>query len=361
MSLAQFLSQLGGAIGGQQMGNQAMQQMPSAMQMPGIIGGFGGGTFDLDGRQVTPVQRGMAGGLLDLTGLGGVPAINPADVVQTPANMMEQIRSAPQLRDPFAGAPAQSQASPDTKKFTGLRDTLGQIGDYLLQANDMQPIYAPRKQKFEQDQASEAVAAYLGNINPALADVARKSPQTGLQLFNALREDTRFNRSAGQDDRRLDQGDRAQGEVERRNRVDERLTERGQTLSAQTQMQLANLRQQEAAASRAFDAAMAQNDHARAKELLGLQQQFQLQIKSLEGGGTGYDTITETVETEAKPAQSTWYGKEVAPATPAKKTVTERKVPRQGAQSGPSQADLEFTARKHGITVEEVKQRLGLK
>jgi len=355
MSLAQFLSQLGGAMGGQQMGNQAMQKVPGfaggLLDLEGLAGGFGGGL------RASPEQEAMTAALE--ARFPNAPAM-ANDMVQTPANMMEQIRAVPELRNPMAPAMPQ-QPSQATSKFTGLRDTLGQIGDYLLQANDMQPIYAPRKQKFEQEQASEAVAAYLGNINPALADVARRSPQTGMQLFNALREDTRFNRSAGQDDRRLDQGDRAQGEVERRNRVDERLTERGQTLSAQTQMQLANLRQQEAAASRAFDAAMAQNDHARAKELLGLQQQFQLQIKSLEGGGTEYDTITETVETPAKAGG--WFSGE---PTPAKKTVTERKVPRQGAQGkvvtkaqvqelaqtrGMSYAQAEQVARSNGYTV----------
>lgn len=35
---------------------------PAPSGMPGVISGYGGGTFDTSGRQVTPVQRGMEGG-----------------------------------------------------------------------------------------------------------------------------------------------------------------------------------------------------------------------------------------------------------------------------------------------------------
>ena len=152
MSLAQFLSQLGG-LGGQQMGNQAMQKVP-----------------------------GFAGGLLDLEGLGSAPTINPADMVQTPANMMEQIRAVPELRNPMAPAMPQ-QPSQATSKFTGLRDTLGQIGDYLLQANDMRPIYAPRKAEYQRREASAALSQYLGQIDPTIGGIAQYDPQSAIELL----------------------------------------------------------------------------------------------------------------------------------------------------------------------------------
>jgi len=283
MALMDFLAQLGG--GGNPFGNQVLPNVPAPVQQAMMNGGMG----------MAPKAQPF------LTQIGG------EEMVATPPNMMEQIRAAqaqPELRDPFAGQAAQAPAAP--KQFSGLRDTLGRIGDYLLQANDLAPIYAPRKAEFEQKQSSEAVAQYLGRFDPMLGDVARRDPKTGMQLLQALREDKRFDRSAGQQDRSLDQGDRRLdlgydelGERSAARKESNRLTEQGQTLEAK--IQAARLR--EAQADREARFALQRGDQAHAERMLGLQQGFQREIVQLEaqmkGGGSG-GTITEVIETPAR-------------------------------------------------------------
>lgn len=257
------------------------------------------------------------------------------------------------------------------KKDSGIRSFLGNLGDALLIGSGANPIYKPSVEKREM---GEAVAQYLGNISPELADIARRDPAMGVNFLNMMREDKRFDRSAGQDDRRIDisegqlgLGRDELGERVRSNKAGEFLTGQGQQLTAATQLQLQNLRAQEAAAGRGFDAAMAANDHARAKELLGLQQGFQLQIAQMSGGRDGgYETVTETVEDPGTPAVNGWFSD--TPATPAKKTTTTRKVPVANAGAGGksvskaqvqelatargmSYAQAEQTARSNGFTV----------
>lgn len=65
----------------------------------------------------------------------------------------------------------------------GTRDALGQIGDYLLQANDMAPIYGPRKAQRDQKMMGDKLAQYLGTGDAALMDIIRTDPQTGMALL----------------------------------------------------------------------------------------------------------------------------------------------------------------------------------
>lgn len=326
MSLAQFLSQLGGNMGG--MGNQMIPGMP--MQQPSQM------------PQANPMQQ--------LTGM-----------VQTPPDFMEQVARSQQM--------PQQDPSPQTNKFTGLRDTLGQIGDYLLQANDMAPIYGPRKARNEQQQASEAVAQYLGNFDPQLGEIARRDPKTGMQLLTALREDTRFNRTAGQDDRRidvaegnLDLGREELGVRREQNQTQAALTERAQNV----QVQIQGLRMRDAQADRAQQAALKAGDWALARELQGRRENIALKLKTMEGGGDGgYETISETVETPAKttggflgvggtkePAKKTVTTRKVPIAQTGGKTVTKAQVTELATQRGMSYAQAEQVARSNGFKVQ---------
>jgi hypothetical protein len=165
MSLAQFLSQ----IGGTGMGNQTMNAMPG---MPGLIRGYDRSQdMAFDNVPLTPSQQ-----------LTAMPDMQQQ--IQTPPDMMQQIERA---------MPAMQQPSP-TSRFTGIRDTLGQIGDYLLQANDMAPIYGPRKAEFEQKQMSETLGQYLGQMDPTIAGIAQQNPQMALKIM-----EMKAKQSGGQD------------------------------------------------------------------------------------------------------------------------------------------------------------------
>lgn len=66
----------------------------------------------------------------------------------------------------------------------GLADFLGNMGDFLLQANGHAPMYAPRKQ---QQQLSAAVANFLGP-NSGLDEIARRDPNAAIQLWASMRK-----------------------------------------------------------------------------------------------------------------------------------------------------------------------------
>jgi hypothetical protein len=323
MALANFLGDIGAVF---------------RPQAPGPIGGFGGGTFGMDGAQVTPT-----GALLNLNG------ITSADVALKHLAGPRQAPQAPPQQQP------PQEASPGRRK--GVKHFLGVLGDALLTGAGGDPIYGPERERAE---LGAQLAAYVGTDNPELARIFAENPEAGMALYNASREDRRFDRTAGQDDRRigigegqLDLGRDELGERKRSNQASEGLTERGQNISATTQVQLQQMRQQEAAAGRAFDAAMRRGDREHAERMLGLQQQFQREIAVLEGGGAYEETVTETPGAEAEDG---WFSD--TPATPTTKTVVRRPITSQS--QAPSQADIEFTAQKHGITVEEVKRRLGI-
>lgn len=313
MSLADFLAQVAPSLD-----TITNPMRPGARPMGPTMGGFGGGTFGMDGRPVAQPQQ----------------------------PMQQQ---------------AQPQQAPQRKQDSGLRRLLGNLGDALLIGSGGEAMYKPAQEKRQQ---GEMLGRYLGAIDPQLAEIAQADPEAGMALFNILREDRRFDRTAGQDDQRigiaggqLDLGRAELGERKRANMAGEGLTERGQTLSSTTQVKLQQMRAQEAAAGRAHQAALTAGDRQHAERMLGLQQQFQREIALLTGENGATETVTiEEPGTEA--VDGGWFGTDT-PATPSRTTVTKRPIAPQQQQGGPSQADLEFTAKKHGITVEEVRRRLG--
>lgn len=289
--------------------------------------------------------------LTDFLGEWGLSMMGgPSTAQRDPLEMTAQQAPQPQQIPPVA-----------RKSGGGLRDFLGQLGDAISVGAGGQPIY---RQKREREQLGEALSQFIGTQDPRLAAFVREHPEQFATLYNAQREDKRFDRTAGQDDRRIDVsegqlklGGKELAERRRSNVAGETLTGRGQDMTATTQIRLQQMRAGEQRAQREFDAAMRSGDRAHAEKMLGLQQRFQLEIKSLEGGGGYEETVVETPGTEAVDG---WFSD--TEATPSTKTVTRRPLAQTASQGGgPSQADLEFTAKKHGITVDEVKRRLGQK
>lgn len=355
MALMDFLGGLGGAMmGGPQNMMFGLAGQQQGINPMGLLGQFLG-IPDL----VKPMKQAEAPPVV------GTPGINPDAPQPTSAPATHwQIGKEYDGMTPSASAAPQpsAPAAPAYEKPSGFRSFLGNLGDALLIGAGASPIFKPGEQR---KQLGADLAAYLGSDNPELASIFAKHPEAGMQLYNALREDKRFDRTAGQDDRRigvaegqLGLGRDELGERRRANQAGETLTQRGQDISSTTQVRLQQMRQQEAAAGRAHDAALRAGDRQHAERMLGLQQQFQREIAQLTNGGDA-GTVTETVTypgTEAK--EGGWFSDPVA-ATPERKVVTKRPA-NAPQQTGYSQQDLEYTAKKHGITVEEVKRRLGV-
>ena len=113
------------------------------------------------------------------------------------------------LRNPFGGQQAQDAAPAPAKRsgglaaflgepFAGTRDTLGQVGDFLLQANGLGPLYAPRKEAHQADEAmrqASAVRQFLGDwlTNPDDPERWRNAlladPEQALDLRSKLEGD----------------------------------------------------------------------------------------------------------------------------------------------------------------------------
>lgn len=62
----------------------------------------------------------------------------------------------------------------------GIGNVLGSLGDALLVSNGMQPMYAPRQRA---KKIGAALANYLGNMEPGMADIFQSDPSTGLELY----------------------------------------------------------------------------------------------------------------------------------------------------------------------------------
>jgi hypothetical protein len=143
MAVSQFLGDVGALLGS-----------PKASNLPGIA------------KQA--LEKNPGSGLLDLS-----------FSQQTP-NRAAQLMGAPQ-RQPgggllsFFGRP-------------GTRDAMGQIGDYLLTSNDMQPIYGPHKARRDERMMSEKLAQYLGADDPALMEIIRGNSEVGFDMLKAKRE-----------------------------------------------------------------------------------------------------------------------------------------------------------------------------
>lgn len=287
MNIQQFLGNLGPVLSGQPIGPRPM---PGAPSMP-------------SGMDASPVDQ----------------LLGPVNVQQAAPQPRPQVESQP-------------------KKRGGVRDLLGKLGDALLVGAGGEPIYSKR---LEREQLGEDLAAYLGVDDPRLAALVREHPETFATMFNAQREDKRFDRTAGQDDARigiaggqLDLGRDELKERVRSNRAGEGITARGQDISAGTQVQLQRMRDRQAGLERQFNEAVKAQDFERQKILLQLGHQNALEIKALEGGdGAGYEETT--VETPGTEARDGWFSD--TPATPSSKTVTRRPIARTPQVSGEAQ------------------------
>lgn len=287
-----------------------------------------------------------------LGSLGGITQPKPPVPFGMDGPMAEMRGAQPGLLAmPEARVP-QAPQMPQPQKRGGVKDFLGKLGDALLIGNGADPIYS---KQIEQEQLGQALAQYLGTADPKLVELIQQFPAAGMQFYNASREDKRFERTAGQDDRRIGISEGQLGlsaaelaERARANRAGEQLTERGQTMTANTQVKLQRMRAMEAEVGRRYDAAMKANDYAHAKEMLGLQQEFQREIKSLEGGGAaGYEeTVTEIPGEEAKP-DTAWFGDNSKPATPGTKTTIRRPIT---APSGQVTSEAQYKALPKGAT-----------
>lgn len=109
----------------------------------------------------------------------------------------------PGLRDPFMGGGGAAPQQPAQEKrggiagflgqpFSGTRDTLGRVGDFLLQANGLGALYEPRKQEHQANEArrvmGDQLSTYLGTGDEALANIMRSDPDTGMKLLKMRQE-----------------------------------------------------------------------------------------------------------------------------------------------------------------------------
>lgn len=146
MSVLDFLGNVGTAMSG--------AILPSdRIPMPGVIGGYAGGTWNMDGSPATPQT--------------------PYDINGSPVDRYLGTQSQQQAQAP------QQPAMP-AKKRGGVRDFLGKLGDALLVANGGEPLY---QRKLEEEALGESLAQYLGMNDPALAEILRRDPRTGVELY----------------------------------------------------------------------------------------------------------------------------------------------------------------------------------
>lgn len=118
-----------------------------------------------------PAMPGFAGGMIPLPNMPG------AGMEQLPGFQMPEV--APIAAPPIdMGAPGPAPAP--KREGGGLNNVLGIIGDVLLAMGGGQPIYGPQRKKLLDEQKAEqrrarmgsALANYLGNADPALAELA---------------------------------------------------------------------------------------------------------------------------------------------------------------------------------------------
>lgn len=92
----------------------------------------------------------------------------------------------PPMMDPIKEALAKNALMPKPqgggfmKEGGTFRNILGAIGDALLVHSGHAPIYAPHMQ---QKRLGQALANYLGNLEPGLAEIMQRNPEVGLSLY----------------------------------------------------------------------------------------------------------------------------------------------------------------------------------
>lgn len=129
--------------------NALAQFAPSAgYAMPGVIGGFGGGTFNMDGTQATPTQPGY-----------GIAA-------------PEVARQAPQ-QQPRKG---------------GFMNTLGQIGDVLAVMGNRTPVYSTMNQQRAAQEREAQKQQILAGIDPNNPESVNALLPLDPELWSKLRD-----------------------------------------------------------------------------------------------------------------------------------------------------------------------------
>lgn len=162
MALAQFL----GALGAPELAGLGLVGGPRGM--PHAIPSFDPNT-DPQGPLVA-----AQGGQPDFSGVGPIAQPN-MDRVQGSLDMLGS--PAPDIRGGGGGFLSKFIGQP----FSGVREVAGRLGDALLDANDMRPIYAPRQEEHRQRQVGEALAQFLG---PDFAEIARLDPNLAMEARN---------------------------------------------------------------------------------------------------------------------------------------------------------------------------------
>lgn len=254
---------------------------------------------------------------------------------------MQKSMMATQGFNPQAAQQPQQVTQPRPRS-SGLRNFLGNLGDALLVANGGQPIY---RQEKERAALGQRLAQYLGADDPQLAEILAENPQAGMELFNMRRDDRRAEQSGKRDDRRigiaegqLDLGGRELAERIRSNQAGEALTGRGQDVSANTRLQLAELQAREGQLDRQLRMAIANNDRAAAIQLEQLRQANRLEIARL-GGGGGYGEEVTTLEYPGTEGSDGGWFSDPVPATPSRTVRTTRPLGPQAGASYPSQQE----------------------
>lgn len=152
------------------------------MQMPGPIVGFGGGTYDLEGKQVTPVRQNME------------PPTPLAEQIGNVGNLPEQ----PQLPQEDEGAVTVDGWKP--KKPT----TLGTIADILLGAFGGPMIF---HQKARRDNLQSAMDGFTQDPLNTIRRMARipGMEERAMKLYNEYQDNKRADMAAGSlaDSRRM--------------------------------------------------------------------------------------------------------------------------------------------------------------
>ena len=149
MAVSQFLGDVGAALGSSKASN-----------LPGVA------------KQA--MNRNLGGGLL-------APMDMPFEMASMERQQPMQQPMKQQMQQPgggllgFFGRP-------------GTKDAMGQIGDYLLESNDMQPIYGPRKAERERRMIGDKLAQYLGTDDPVLGEIARIHPEAGMAMLKMRQE-----------------------------------------------------------------------------------------------------------------------------------------------------------------------------
>lgn len=153
---------------------QMLLGQQSSGSLPGIIPGFGGGTFNPDGTQVTPVDP-LGDEILVQSNRNSREAGSPVDGLSAPNDRAIEAVQADVAR---------GQEASDRRGLFGvkgtLRDVLGLVGDAFLVQGGRDPYYAPRRR---QEQISDAMAGFTEDPTSAAERVGYYDPKLGQEIL----------------------------------------------------------------------------------------------------------------------------------------------------------------------------------